>query len=120
MLVRESISFKRGQDPKEMLGIGLHLPYTFRKIEELLDFVIKALPDMFDGKIPDDILSKDPKGILPIEYFNKICFNLKKYNKTYIDDADGEKNDDWQISSPVFSGWVFDLREKLREMGYKR
>ena len=51
MLVRESISFQRGQDPKKTLGIGEeHLPYKIWKELFYEALTKKLLDENFDNK----------------------------------------------------------------------
>lgn len=118
MLVRESISFQRGLDPKDVLGIGLHGPHEFTSMEEFIKFILLALSDIFEGEIPKDILTKHPRGSLPEEYFQQICKYLKRYNKTYKDRA-GKMQYNFDITGGSFiCGWTRELRDKLLDMGY--
>lgn len=120
MLVRESISFQRGNDPKDMLGIGLHAAHEFTSMSEFINFLLLALSDIFEGEIPKDILTRHPRGTLPDEYYRQICKYLKKYNKTYRNRA-GEIQYDFDATlSSFIQGWTRELRDKLIDMGYKK
>ena len=118
MLVKEHISFQRGLDPKDQLGIGLYGPHEFTSMEEFIKFLLLALPDIFEGEIPKDILTKRPRGILPDEYYQQICKYLKRYNKTYRDRAGSIREDFEQTGFSFIQGWTRELRDKLEEMGY--
>ena len=117
--IKESISFERGGDPKGILGIGIHSPRIFTSREELADYLIIALPDIFGGEIPKDILYKPGGGIIPWYYYNKINNFLIKCNHTYVN-WKGEKKKNWvELESSEVSFWPQTLYKKLAELGYK-
>jgi hypothetical protein len=120
MLVKESISFERGKDPKEILGIGqITPPRTFTSSEEFADFLIKkALPYIFDGDIPKDILSKSKGEIIPWDYYNKIIDFLLQTDKTFKDGRK-KKSNEWRHGGPGIKSWPEELKGKLLAMGYK-
>jgi hypothetical protein len=109
--VYESLKFERGLNPKDAMKIGLWSPRTFNDENEFYDYVIYILPYIFDGKIPDDILSKDEDGILPQSYFEII--NNKLLDIDY--EIDG------RIIHPANgTSWPANIRARLEKMGYER
>jgi hypothetical protein len=120
-LVKESISFERGKDPKKVLGIGIEAPRTFKTPDEFVDFLIEALPYIFNGKIPDDILSLSEieGGILPWSYYNQIIKFLERTKKTYINKY-GEIDDDWDGCNLKFiTSWPAEVKTELLKLGYE-
>jgi hypothetical protein len=115
MLVKESISFERGGDPKSILGIGYDNPRVFKSADEFIDFLIKVLPILFNGKIPDDIISRHGKGTINWNYYEKILEFLRNTNKTYIDYS-GQISNEWRVSDYL---WQDKLKRKLLDMGLK-
>lgn len=117
MIVRENINFERGLDPKRSIGIGLQSPRRFKSIDELVDYIIDALPIIFDGKIPDDILSKEENGMVPSSYYIKI---IEFLNRVGHESPNG--NYDWTfINDPGVAFWPILLINRLeRILGQKR
>jgi hypothetical protein len=120
MIVRESINFERGVDPKKTVGIGLEAPKRFTNIEEFSNHVIAALPLIFGGKIPEDILSKKEGGQLPESYYGKIAWWLSERG---FEMPNG--NSDWEArpenAPKEFAYWPTPLVQKLEQMlGQKR
>lgn len=70
--IEESQHFERGVDPKKSIRVGLRAPRRFETIDEFTDYIIAALPLIFDGKVPDDILSREEDGMIPQSYYEKI------------------------------------------------
>ena len=106
MIVRESISFERGGDPKKILGIGnIYRKQTFENINELADYLIIILPELLKTKsIPRNII-KSPSFYINIKYLSTVSDYLNKYAdvSTYANDR----------------GIFQTLSEKLKQMGYK-
>jgi hypothetical protein len=120
MIVRESINFERGLDPKKTVGIGLLAPRKFKNIKEFTDYVITVLPLIFDGKIPEDILSKKEAGMLPSSYYGEIAKFL-----TEIGHEMPNGNSDWEgpveNSPKEFEYWTTPIVQKLEQiLGQKR
>lgn len=79
MIVRESISFERGRDPKSSMGIGIKDP------ELLADHVIGNLPDILNvEKIPWDILQSDTY-VIKQKYLRRIEKWVAKLFGLYAD-----------------------------------
>ena len=119
-LVRESLNFERGLNPKKSIGIGLEAPRRFKTIEEFTDFIIMALPLIFNGKMPEDILSKKERGVLPMSYYDKIAKWL-----TDIGHEMPNGNSNWkskiEIVDKEFRFWTTPIARKLEEiLGEKR
>ena len=111
-LVREFISFERGKDPKSILGIGIHHPRVFANKKELVDYIILASPDIFDGEIPKDILNAD-SYVLKESCFDKICEFLKEKGMKFYRDS-GKESDNWEFSdSHTMSWWPEAVKERL-------
>ena len=99
----ESLSFNRGGDPKEVLGIGDYRT-EFDDSKEFMDYLIPKLPKILGTKkIPKNIISQ-PSKYIRHEYFEKI--------QNYIEDKNIELTGDWC--------WIEDLRDELNLMGFQR
>jgi hypothetical protein len=118
--LKESQNFERGVDPKKSAGIGLSSPKRFQTIEEFTNHIIAALPLIFDGKIPEDILSKKEGGMLPETYYGKIAwwlaekgFEMPNGNSEWEGPIDNAPKD--------FAYWTTPIVQKLEQMfGQKR
>ena len=123
-LVREHINFQRGLDPKAAMGSGVFYPRTFTNISEFINYIIMVLPIIFDGKIPDDILSKPETGILPSSYYRKIrifmhnCGHQVMSNNGSIDIF--REFLDYDDSIGEFLYWPELIKKELKKMGYVR
>lgn len=118
--IRESINFERGLEPKTATGIGILSPRKFKTIEEFTDYVITALPIIFNGKIPEDILSKKESGMLPEKYYGAIANFL-----TEIGHEMPNGNSDWETNvndcPEDFKFWTTPVKERLEQiLGEKR
>ena len=115
MIVRESINFERGLEPKTAAGIGLLAPRKFQSIEEFTDYVITALPVIFNGKIPEDILSKEESGMLPEKYYGQIANFL-----TEIGHEMPNGNSDWETHvdncPEYFKFWPTVIKDRLEQI----
>lgn len=119
-VVRESVNFERGIDPKRSTSIGLEAPRRFKNIQEFTDFIIAALPLIFGGKIPEDILSKHENGMLPESYYGKIAYWLSERG---FEMSDG--NSDWESEisrvPEEFAYWTTPIVKRLEQiLGQKR
>ena len=118
--ISESVNFERGIDPKKATGVGLAAPKRFQTIEEFTNHIIAALPLIFDGKIPEDILSKEEDGMLPESYYGKIAWWLSENGfemPNGIRDWEGK----YESSPPEFKYWTTPIVQKLEQMlGQKR
>jgi hypothetical protein len=104
-LVKESISFERGLNPKDVLKIGDYQT-TFKTYEEFMDALIRRLPKILGTPtIPEDIIN-DPDVYIRMKYFI-IIDNYLKENNVNIED---EKLFHYR--------WNIDLNKKLKEMGF--
>jgi len=104
-IVKESISFTRGNDPKEILGIGNQ--WIFSSFGDFIENLILNIPRILKtDEIPDDIL-KDRRHWLNIYYSNK------------IEDFLEEKHAKINHSKFTNYNWYQGLHDKLKEMGYK-
>ena len=120
LTLNESLNFERGIDPKKTIGIGLTSKRKFKNINEFIDYVITALPYIFGGKMPEDILSKKENGQIPESYFGQIT--------KFLYDCGHEMpngNDDWDgsvdLAPPDFHYWATPLVKKLEQiLGEKR
>ena len=103
--VNESVSFQRGLDPKEVLGIGNQ--WEFSSFHDFIEYLILNIPRILKtDKIPKDII-KDGMHLLNIDYSYKIeDFLEKKHAK--INNKIINRNYDW------YRG----LHNKLKEIGY--
>jgi len=118
--LEESLDFERGIDPKKAAGVGLTAKRRFKNINEFIDYVITALPYIFGGKMPEDILSKKENGQIPESYFGQIT--------KFLYDCGHEMpngNDDWDgsvdLAPPDFHYWATPLVKKLEQiLGEKR
>jgi hypothetical protein len=118
MLVREYISFERGKDPKSALGIGIHYPRTFKSKKELVDYLLIAIPEIFDGEIPEDIVCRD-EYIIGDVYFHMICDFLEEHKMTFLHN-DGGKSNNWKYSdAKSVEWWPLELKKRLLELGFK-
>ena len=120
VVIGESLNFERGIDPKKTIGIGLEAPKRFKTIEEFTDHVIAALPLIFGGKMPKDILSKKEGGMLPEKYYGQIAYWLSEKG---FEMPNG--NNDWEghidMAPKEFAYWTTPLVQKLEQMlGQKR
>jgi len=118
--ISESVNFERGIDPKKSIGIGLESPKRFHNIEEFTNHIIAALPLIFGGKIPEDILSRQEDGMLPNTYYGKIAWWLTE-NGFEMPNGDS----DWEAGpanvSKEFSYWPTSIVERLEQiLGEKR
>jgi hypothetical protein len=118
--VSEGMDFERGVEPKKAAGVGLSAPRRFKTIEEFTNHIIAALPLIFDGKIPEDILSKKEGGMLPESYYGKIAWWLSENG---FEMPNG--NTDWEAhpdSAPEgFKYWSTPIVERLEQiLGQKR
>jgi len=81
-LVRESLlEFHQTGDPLNSLDLG----FKFYTVEELSNFIISVLPEIFGGEIPKDILIHDkgmPHKFIKIKgiYYDKIIDFLNSIN----------------------------------------
>lgn len=113
--ISESVNFERGIDPKKSAKIGLTSPKRFKTIEEFTDHVMAALPLIFGGKIPEDILSKREGGMLPESYYGKIAWWLTENG---FEMPNG--NNDWE--GPIdnapkgFAFWTTPITQRLEQM----
>lgn len=113
--IKESINFERGLEPKTAAGIGILAPRKFKTIEEFTDYIIMALPIIFNGKIPEDILSKEESGMLPEKYYGKISWWLTENG---FEMPNG--NNDWE--GPIdnvpneFTYWTTPIVQRLEQM----
>ena len=117
--INESLSFERGLDPKDMLGIGGDWsPKVFKNMREFIPYLIKILPHIFGGYIPNDIINSTD-GIIRNKYFHIISKYLKEHNKKFL--YSGERiSDDWETGDgKEFVSWPDSLKSKLLKMGYK-
>ena len=104
-LVKETISFERGKDPKEVLGIGNIT--DFDSYESFLDYIIYKLPSILDTTdIPEDII-KDNECYILTKYFRELVDYLTK------------KNIKLQGISYTHYDWIQTLHNRLKELGYK-
>lgn len=84
-------------------------------MDEFADYIIKVLPLIFNGKIPDDILSKHEWGVIPESYYEKIIDFINKIGY----EIPREKEDDEE--SMKFSYWPHYVVNKLEKiLGQKR
>jgi len=118
--ITESVNFERGIDPKKSIGIGLESPKRFHNIEEFTNHIIAALPLIFGGKIPEDILSRQEDGMLPNTYYGKIVWWLTENG---FEMPNG--NSDWEAGPAnvpkEFSYWPTSIVERLEQiLGEKR
>jgi hypothetical protein len=114
--LEESLNFERGIDPKKSMMIGLSSPRRFKSIEEFVDYIIKAMPLIFGGKIPEDILSKGEEGIIPESYYSEIV----KWLSRGFEMPDGDS--DWDFTTNTeFNTWTLQIEQRLEEiLGQKR
>ena len=92
-LVKESISFQRGVDPKTQLGIGIYYPKKFNTIEEAANYLISALPEILGTeKIPKDIVRSDidKRGYRSIFLSWKYYITIANYVDEYLDISNRE------------------------------
>jgi hypothetical protein len=119
-LIKESLNFERGIEPKKASKIGLTAPKRFKTIEEFTNHIITALPLIFDGKIPEDILSSHESGMLPEKYYEKIAWWLTENG---FEMPNG--NNDWEgpidNATAEFKFWSTPIVQKLEQiLGEKR
>jgi hypothetical protein len=110
MLVRESISFQRGVDPKKTLGIGIFHPKSFASTEEAVKYLIEILPDILKkDKIPNDIIQSDRnhRGDIGVWFSWKYYYLILDYMRKYMMDVS-------------YTETCIKLSDKLEKMGYKR
>jgi hypothetical protein len=114
------LEFERGKDPKEMLGIGEDFaPEVFYKCDVFINYLLKILPHIFGGAIPNDIISSG-WGIINQEYFIKISKYLREHNKKFFNKKYDAPSDIWEDGDGhEFLSWPGALRPKLIKMGYK-
>lgn len=118
--LQESINFERGLEPKTAAGIGLLAPRKFKTIEEFTDYIITALPVIFNGKIPEDILSKEEPGMLPEKYYGKIAWWLSE-NGFEMPNGNNEWEGPIDNSPREFAYWTTSIVQRLEQMlGQKR
>jgi hypothetical protein len=86
VIVKESISFERGKDPKESLGIGIFAVHYFSSLEQAENFILSALPTILKLKqIPEDII-KSNNSYINDKYHKDLYPYLKKYiDRKYIE-----------------------------------
>lgn len=117
--VLESINFERGMEPKKAMKVGLKSPRKFENIEDFTHYILAALPLIFGGRIPHDILSSKENGIIPQSYFDKICFWLSDKG---FQMPNG--NSDWantENTDPDFIHWPEPIIKELEnQLGEKR
>jgi hypothetical protein len=112
--LEESLNFERGQDPKKSIRIGLKYPRRFETIDEFVDYIISAMPLIFNGEIPDDILNSEEHLWLPIAYFQKIATWLKKEK---FEMPNGNTNWDYTFGmSDEFAHWPKSIALRLEQM----
>jgi len=106
-------SFERYRDPKSALGLDIYTLPIFDNTEQLVDYIIKLLPYIFD-KIPKNIACEPRHGsyIIKPEYYNKINDFL---NKCY--DTNGQKVTEDYIEKK-YEMWTDIFKFKLRDLGY--
>ena len=118
------MTFKQHMKPKDAMGIGLLYPREFTNIHELVDYIMIMLPNIFDGKIPDDILSKKEAGVLPESYYEQIEKFLCDAGHTMICGTTIRFKNvtkfDTEIMPVDFVKWPSYVREELIKKGYKR
>jgi hypothetical protein len=104
-IVRESLSFERGKDPKEVLGIGHK--WEFTSFNDFLENLILNIPRILKtDKIPEDIL-KDKMHYLNMHWGEKI-YDFLEEKRAKIKGAQYTNYDWWSA-----------LHNRLKEMGYK-
>jgi len=109
-LVRESISFERGRDPKRTLGIGIDPDNS----EMLLDYVIRSLPTILGLEtIPDDILGDRQGPYIDRKYSFKINeWLVRNFRRNFRHSLPNELEPiDWNI-------WE-GLHDRLRRMDFR-
>ena len=108
--INESLSFKRGEDPKEMLGIGVFSPKSFNSIYEAVNYLIMVLPGILHTeKIPEDIvkIDKNAAGHTSVWFSWKYYKTIARYIEKYI--INYENNDVCIL-----------LHDELIKKGYKQ
>ena len=104
-LIKESLSFQRGGDPKEILGIGDEYKRIFNTENELVNYIIRNLPHILGTtEIPKDIISQ-PNKFIREKYFSKI--------RKYLDKRGITVKGKWPI------GWSGYLLDGLKNIGFK-
>jgi hypothetical protein len=117
--LKESINFERGLDPKKSMKTGKFAPRYFKTPEEFHDYIIKMLPEIFDGEIPDDILSKKDVGRIPQCYYKKI-YNYLKEQDILIANTNINPISEHSLNQGYheFYYWPQEIRKKLIKLGY--
>jgi hypothetical protein len=86
MLVRESISFERGVDPKEALGIGIFSPKNFDTYDDAGDFIIEHLEEILRRKkVPKNLIKTGDRTWFLDEYYDLLYDYIKKYMSKFED-----------------------------------
>ena len=127
--------FSEDSDPIKDMGIGIFSKHHFDTEQEALNFIWEALPTIFGGTIPSDIINADAffsdDFLMVREYINKYVFingNKGSFNETYDKDfrwkfhnamhnaliRAGYKLNDKSIKSKRFSQSKYEDDPKLR------
>ena len=127
-LVRESLlEFHQTGDPLGSLDLG----FKFHTVEELADFIMSVLPEIFNGKIPDDILINSegmPNKFIKIKgiYYDKIINFLNSINLKLVSDDNGKidynigyLNISKDINGNYWKNWYNIIIGILLNMGFK-
>ena len=110
-LIKESLSFERGKDPKDVLGIGIDRK-NFNSKEEFLDTLVLRIPKILGKKeIPKDIIANQGHLINP-EYVDAIWDDL--FNRNII------INGILICRSGDFDIYLNSVEDKLKELGFKK
>jgi hypothetical protein len=85
-IVRESISFERGKDPKEALGIGIFSPKNFNTYDDAGNFIIEHIEEILrKKKVPKNLIKTGDETWFLDEYYDILYDYIKKYMTNFGD-----------------------------------
>jgi len=120
-IIKEHINFERGISPQKAMNVGIYTPRLFTSPAEFIRYIILVLPIIFDGKIPDDILSsaRQNAALSDIGYTKIREFLIKYQHMCY--NRQGKKI---TFDKTVYEGffdvsWPALIKLELLKMGFK-
>jgi hypothetical protein len=114
-IVRESINFTCGLDPKDAMEIGIFAPKEFEEIDDAVDYLIKYLPIILNtDKIPEDLVISytKPQSKMTTEEYKNHRIQQDKINVFIRKTIKVPNTSTLKIKSSLFYG--------ILKMGYKR